>query len=155
MFNKHLRAFSLIEIILSVAMIAVLVAGSYDVLRISLETAELARQNTLAELMAQDLLELTVSKRNENWNSLAAGTYHFIEDPLLGIIFAAGAESVNQYTRSVVLTSVQRDGAGNVVSAGGTVDADSFIAEAIVTWQYAGQNREARLTQLLTNWKDF
>lgn len=145
----------MIEIVLSVAMLAILAVSGYDVLRQSLQTAELARQFTLAELMAHDLIELTTSKRNEDWNSLAAGTFHFAEDPVEGFIFVPGTETVDQFTRSIVLEQGQRGGQGQLVASGGTPDPETYIIDATVTWEYGGQPREVSFQQVLTNWKNF
>lgn len=159
LFNKsekpRLKAFSTLEVVTATAFLAVLLAGSYSIFSMSLNTVEKARQYTLAEFYAHDLLEMTLAKRNEDWNSLATGTYHFIEDPVTGLEFASGSETVGIFTRSVQLVNANRNGTGDLVISGGTPDPYTFMALSAVTWSYRGQNYQVNLQQMFTNWKRF
>jgi len=152
---KRLKGFTLLEMIVSLGFLAILLAGASEVFYLSLNIVDRSRQYTTAELLAHDLLELVVSKRNEDWNSINAGEYYFIDDPVEGIVFAAGTETIDEFTRSVFITEVQRNGSGNIVESGGTVDNDTFKAEAVVTWSDRFADREIHLVEYLTNWNRF
>lgn len=153
--TKRLKGFTLLEMIVSLGFIAILLAGASEVFYLSLNIVDRSRQYTTAELLAHDLLELVVSKRNEDWNSMVAGEYYFVDDPVEGITFANGTETIDEFTRSVFITEVQRNGSGNIVESGGTVDSDTFKAEAVVTWSDRFSDREIRMVEYLTNWNRF
>ncbi len=153
--TKRLKGFTLLEMIVSLGFIAILLAGASEVFYLSLNIVDRSRQYTTAELLAHDLLELVVSKRNEDWNSMVAGEYYFVDDPVEGITFATGTETIDEFTRSVFITEVQRNGSGNIVESGGTVDSDTFKVEAVVTWSDRFADREIRLVEYLTNWNRF
>lgn len=139
----------------AVIFISVLLTASYSVFSLSLTTAEKSRQYNLAELLAHDLLELTVSKRNENWNALTPGEYHFTKDEVLGLLFVPGNETVDEFTRSVVISAVARDSSGNIVTSGGTTDPRTFKVTSTVTWQYGTENHKVELVRYLTDWRRF
>jgi prepilin-type N-terminal cleavage/methylation domain-containing protein len=63
--TKRLKGFTLLEMIVSLGFIAILLAGASEVFYLSLNIVDRSRQYTTAELLAHDLLELVVSKRNE------------------------------------------------------------------------------------------
>lgn len=153
--KRKLAALSLVELVVALAVLSVMIVGGYGVFQLGVNTVDRARQYTLAEFLAHDLIELTTSKRNENWNSLVAGDYHFVEDPLLGILFASGAETINEFTRVVTLSEVQRNGSQQIVQSEGTVDPDTMKVVATVSWTYRGQNFQVQLTHYLTNWQKF
>lgn len=150
-----LTGFSTVEILTALLFLSILLTGSYSILNLSLTTAERAKEYTIAELMAHDLLELVTSKRNEDWNSLVPGIYHFVQDPLLGSQFADGAEVVNGYTRQVEIITASRNSNGDLVTSGGTVDPETMGAVATVSWNYGDQAYQVSLTQYFTNWKKF
>ncbi|MCA9378828.1 hypothetical protein KC640_00210 [Candidatus Dojkabacteria bacterium] len=153
--SRKLKAFSTLEVATAAAFLAILLAGSYSIFSLALNTVERARQYTLAEFYAHDLLEMTLAKRNEDWNSLAAGTYHFTEDLVTGLEFASGSETVDIFTRSVQLVNLNRDVNGNLNLFSGTPDPYTFMAVSTVTWSYRGQNYQVALQQMFTNWKRF
>ncbi len=139
----------------AVAFMAVILTASYSVLNLSVIIVDRAQKLTMAEMLAQDLLELTVSKRNENWNSVNPGQFHFEDDLVQGMIFVSGSEVVNGFTRYVTISEVQRDAGGNIVQSGGIVDDKTYKATATVTWTYASQNFDLELVQYITDWKRF
>jgi len=155
--NRTLPALNLLELVVAVAFIAIIFTQGFGVFTLSLQVVDRARQSTMAELLVQDMLELAISKRNEGWTSLEVGTYHFIEDPdpAVGWVFAAGPETVGEFSRSLTISEVQRDAGGNIVAAGGTVDPNTFLLEAVTTWTSQAFPEEIRLYQYITDWDSF
>lgn len=153
--NRHISAVSLLEILVAIAFLAVLLTGAIGVFQLALRTVEQSQNYTYAELVASDLIELTTSKRNEDWNSLVSGQYHFAQDPLLGILFVAGTQQDGIFTKSVNISDVYRDGNGAITQSGGTLDADTKRVQALVTWTFRETAYEVELVQYLTNWKRF
>lgn len=155
--NSNLKALNLLEMVIAIAFIAIIFTAGFRVFAINIDAVNRSRQSTLAELLVQDLIELTISKRNEGWLSLIPGQYYFVEDPdpAVGYIFAPGQETVGEFTRSVTIAEVRRDASGNIVSAGGTVDPNTFYLEAVASWSNNGVGEEVRLYQYITNWNGF
>ncbi|MEI6511482.1 MAG: hypothetical protein WCO25_05625 [Candidatus Uhrbacteria bacterium] len=58
-------------------------------------------------------------------------------------------------TRTVKVSSVSRDGSCNVVTSGGTTDADSKKLESVVAWtDVAGRSHTTTLSSLRTQWEN-
>lgn len=152
--KKKLPAFNTIELLTSVIFISLLLTATYSVFYNSLRAAELARLRNLGELLAHDLLELTISRRNENWNSINTGQFHFVDSPT-GYAFTSGPETIDQYTRYVDIAEVRRNSSGVIVQSGGTVDPNTFKATATVTWTYGTESFNMQLVRYITNWGKF
>jgi hypothetical protein len=149
------RAFNTVELLTVVGMTAVLATAGYQIFRLAVTTQARTKDFITAELLARDLVELTISKRNEDWNSLANGQYYFVEDPTDGFLFAAGEETIDYFTRSVTIADVNRDGSGDIVASGGNLDEDVKSVTATVEWTYRDRNFLVEIVQYLTNWRRF
>ncbi len=154
--NKNVQALSLLELVIAVAMISVIFIAGFQVFHLALRTVDRAKEYTIAEQLTHDLIELTVAKRNEDWNSLIPGEYYFVEDidPDVGFVFTAGQETIDQFTRSVTIEAVTRDVSGNMASSG-TVDDNTMKVIAVTTWTNKGLNFDVTFEQYLTNWRRF
>lgn len=152
--RQSLPAISTIELLTAVSVFAVVATLGYQVFASSVRTVQFAQDYAQGELLARDLLELTTALRNEDWNALSVGQYYITESGG-DYSFTAGTETVGKFTRSVTLSAVERDGSGNIVASGGTVDPDVYRATAIVTWSFNSINFDVTLTQYLTNWRRF
>lgn len=141
--------------IVATGVLAIIFTSGFQVFRLSLKVVDRAQNYTKAEIIARDLVELTVSKRNEDWNSLAPGQYYFLEDPIEGFVFTSGTESIGIFDRYITISEVERDGNGQIVTTGGTVDPNTFKAVANVGWATSGKDFEVELVQYLTNWRRF
>lgn len=153
--RKRFAALSIIEIILAIAIMAIIFTAGFSIFRLSLIAAQQAQNYRRAELLAMDLINLAISQRNENWNSLQPGTYHFVSDPVEGLMFAPDEEEIDGFTRWIVITEVQRNGSGQIVTSGGTVDEESMKVTAHVSWELLNREESISLAQYLTNWAQF
>lgn len=153
--KQRLNAFNTIELLTTVGMLAVIFTAGFQVFRLAVVTESYTKGYITAELLARDLIELTISKRNEDWNSLQTGTFYLQEDAAAGFVFTAGSETIDEFTRSVTISEVRRNASGNVVASGGTVDEDVYKATADVDWSYRGRNFNVTMVQYLTNWRRF
>lgn len=152
--KNRLKAISTIELLTAVSVFAIVATMGYQVFSSSIRTVQYAQDYAQAELLARDLLELTTAMRNEDWNALAAGEYYFTESGG-DYSFTAGTETVGKFTRSVTISTVERDGSGDIVASGGTVDTDIYKATAVVTWSFNTINFNVTLNQYLSNWRRF
>jgi Tfp pilus assembly protein PilV len=148
------RGISTIELLTAVSVLAILMTAGYRIYQLSARTAELAQEYVKAELLARDLLEMTIAKRNEDWNVINAGEFYFVESAG-EYIFTAGEETVGEFTRSVTISEVNRDVDGNIIASGGTLDNDVFKLESVVSWTYRDNPHQVALEQYITNWRRF
>src|SRR5204862_2087136 len=74
------------------------------------------------------------SYRDNDWNTFAVdGTFHPAVSGNAWIL-SPGAETVNGYTRQIVITSAYRDANGNLVTSGGTLDPSTKKLAITVSW---------------------
>lgn len=115
---------------------------------------------TAASASAQEGLEAARQIADRAWTALTYGD-HGVTVETAGnetrYAFAATADTRGIYTRVVRISEVQRDGNGNIVEQGGTIDPDTRRVTSIITWQTGITRRQSQvtLTTLLTNWESF
>lgn len=153
--SNNYKAVSLLEIVVAVALLSVILTIGFSLLRSSVWVAERAEQYTTAEILASELVDLVISKRNENWNSLEEGQFYLAEDEEEGFVFTAGTETVDEFTRWVEISAVERNSQGDIVASGGSVDRATWLLEAYVVWNIRENEQEVVLRQYLTNWNRF
>lgn len=80
---------------------------------------------------AEEAMRIT---RETSWSSISTnGTFH----PVISAsnwILASNAETVNGYTRKIVISDTQRDSSGKIVSTGGTADPGTKKVVSSVSW---------------------
>ena len=68
---------------------------------------------------------------------------------------ASGSETVPSdaaFTRSITVTTLQRDASGQLVESGGTLDPNTKKVTAEVSWLERGEAKNFHLSTLLTGW---
>jgi hypothetical protein len=92
------------------------------------------KQRIKAIAIYQETLETIRSIREKGWTTFAVnGTYH----PVISgnaWTFANGPETINGFTRQIVVENVERDANGAIVQSGGTVDPSTKKVTITVTW---------------------
>ena len=146
---------SVIEVIVAVAILVIIAASSVTVVLGSFSTTRLAEEETQAALLAVEGLEATQSIRNQNWANLTNGSH--------GLLFSGGnwtfngssdIDPTNTFTRTTTIAEVQRDGNGDIVGSGGTVDVDTKKTTVDVTWNFTPTRQNTvSMTSYLTNWQ--
>lgn len=148
---------SLIEVIFAVVVFVIFSSGAVLVVLQGLDLNRLGLERTVATQYATEGLEAARSVRNQNFASLAnsSGT---------GVIRSGGAwlfsgsnnqfGPSNKYTRTITISDVQRDGSGNIVASGGTVDPETKKVTSSVAWNFTPtRNDSVSLSTYLTDWK--
>ena len=149
--KSNQRGATLIEVLVAIALASILL----PVLATSLIAAQAGRPTANQQLIATGILreaqEATRLARERSWANVATdGTYH----PAITAnswSLVSGAQTVNGYTTQVVISSVQRNAAGNVVASGGTVDPSTKRVVATVSWA-APYAASVSSEALLTRW---
>lgn len=142
---------SLVELILVIAIFAILATSAIGVTLGSFGINRLADQETKASFYAQEGIEAVTSLRNRDWDNLATGSYGLAVDSNLWK-FSGSSDTNSIFTRTVTLDPVYRDINSLIVTSGGTLDSDTFKVTSTVTWS-AGPSRsnDVVLTTYLTN----
>lgn len=136
--NIKKRGFSLVEVLLSAALFAVLVTTFAGALTYGQESERLSGDRARATFLAEEGLEAVRNMRDENFASLADGSYGLA---LSGNqwIFAGTSDTTDIFSRSITVASV---------------DADRKTIVADVNWNQNDQRSgTVSLTNLLTNWR--
>ena len=132
----------------------VVVIAAALVLAQFVRSATEAKEKTIALYLAESGIEYIKQIRSEDWtniSSLTNGTTYYFNVSTTSIATSVSPEVIDgYYQRSFELSSLRRDTSGDILSTGGTVDADSRYV--VVTVNYGGSSLE--VGSILTNLHD-
>lgn len=150
-----------VEILVVIAVIALALASLSKLVSFSLDVSYLSGQNTQAGALAQEEMEALRNFRDGTaWNNglgaVTVGTDYYLKKstdnpPQWQLI--QGQETINNFTRKSIFSSVQRDANGNIVAAGGVIDPETKKAVISVLWQDRGRPHQISVDTYFTNWK--
>lgn len=144
---KNCRGQSLIEITIVIGVLSIVFAGSFGILHNSYMSINDDLIGMKAHYLVIEGLETARSVRDEDWNSIVDGTWHFEyndtdpENVILELV--SGSETIlGAYTRKVEISSVRRDD-GNMITEDSAydVDPDTKLVEVIVEWDFRGKDK--------------
>jgi type II secretory pathway pseudopilin PulG len=158
--NKKInqRGIGLIEILIAAAIIGLVLTSLAAVGNFALKISDHLKKNIIAANLAAEAIEAAKSVKEENWNNIAGldlgAAYHPSKtgSPLKWTL-SQDSETINGFSRQVVLSPVYRDSNDDIAAAGGTLDSDTKKITAAVFWQEGSQNYQINLTAYLANWK--
>jgi type II secretory pathway pseudopilin PulG len=144
--------FGLLELIVAMGLFMIVIVSGGGVLK-SYSLNRLADEEIEATLYTTEGLDAVRSIANQNWSNLTAGTYGL--DSGGGIWdFLGSSNTSGPFTRQVVISDVYRDGLGNVVEVGGTLDADTYKVISTTSWDFSPtRNNSVSSVNYLTNFK--
>lgn len=149
--NKN--AFSLVEIIVAMAIFIIFAGSATTSILGSYRISKLGAEQSEATAIATEGIEAVQSMRNSSWSNIDVvdGDYNLNNSG--DWAFDAPADVINgKYTRVINISSVQRDGGGDIGS--GTVDPDTKLITSTVSWAGIDGNTDSVvLTSYLTNWQ--
>lgn len=148
----------LIEILIVAAIISLSLASLAGLGNFALKIQHRAKQNTIASFLASEAIEAARAIKDGAWSDL---TYWANDTPLHPIknpnlyqwTLASGSETLNSFTRQIVISPVYRDSAFNITPSGGTLDINTKKIIVTITWTDSGQNQQITLVDYLMNWK--
>jgi prepilin-type N-terminal cleavage/methylation domain-containing protein len=149
--HSHNQGFTLLELILAIALFATIAAGVVvPIIGSHLSDLE-DRRTFLANTRLTETWEAVRSIRNRDWSLLQDGDH--------GLAFQDGqwtlsgsSDLQDEITRVVTFSTPQRDAQGNPVESGGTPDADSKDISIRLSWQPPYSDlRTLEAESLLTN----
>lgn len=147
--------FSVIEVMLAAALFLMFSTGIISVILQGFDANRTGSEETIANQYATEGIEAARSIRNQGFASLVDTAGSGITRTGSGVwIFSGTTNTLNKYTRVITISDVQRDGSGNIVSSGGTVDLNTKKVTSTTSWNVSSSRADSVvLSTYLTNWK--
>jgi type II secretory pathway pseudopilin PulG len=155
------KGISLIEILIVISIIALTLTSLLGLTALSLNAINSTKQTYEANNIAQELIEQARSFRDlTSWDTdglgiLTTSTDYYIQksgSPEKWQ-FVEGTKTIDGFTKKIVLESVKRDGADNIIGIGGTLDSNTKKVTVTVLWQEKNKSHQIELATYLTNWR--
>jgi len=150
-----IRGQMVIEVIVAVSIFAIIASSSVMAIVGSLSTARLAEEESQATFLATEGLEAVKSIRNQGWGYLTAGIYGLSKTS--GVWAFSGNSDTDpsmKFTRVISITDVGRDGNGNILGTGGTVDPETKKITSTVSWNFTPTRQNSVIMNMyVTNWQ--
>lgn len=152
---KQTKGFTLLELSLAIMIFAIVAAGvALPIIGNHLGALE-NEKNLAANTVLTESWEAVRAIRNNDWNNVTNGT-HGLRNLGGYWEFSGGSDSLQSgFTRTIIVSDIQRDASGDLVDSGGTVDLDSKKVVIQISWQPSeGQNRSIDAESIVTNYKN-
>jgi hypothetical protein len=152
---------SLVEVVIAIGLLSIVFTGSWQILHDSFMSVQQEMIGLRAHYLVVGGLEGIRSIRDEDWNAIADGTWHFIYDesePENRIVVLEEEEEVwGIYRRRIEISSVRRDTDSGKITTEEIWDFDlnTKLVEVYVQWNYGGSIRTDMESIYLTNWARF
>jgi type II secretory pathway pseudopilin PulG len=151
--DSRLPGQTLVEILVAMALAALFM----PVLAVSLVSSRNGKAQQQQRLVATALLqeegEAIRSIRNKGWVSFAVNGTFYPAISGFSWILNPGSESTNGFTRSLVISDVNRDSSGSIVATGGQPDPSTKKVHLTVSWT-SPQPYEVTSDLLFTRYMD-
>lgn len=128
----------LVELILVMGLMALLLPALLTAFSASREGKAQQAQRQSATALLKETEVAVKAIKNNNWTTITGATVGSPYYPAISgtstWTLTAGTETVNGFTRQVVINNVQRDTNGAIVASGGTVDPSTKQIVATISW---------------------
>lgn len=147
------------DTLIAIAMIALVFISTYEIFIISTQASYTRAKKIEAAQLAQEGIEAVRTLRNNSWTdniaSLTNGTTYYLEfSANEWTLTTSPPNLINAlYTRTIILTAVNRDANDNI-SPTGTLDPDTKKITVTVSWPEKGENKSISLETYITNFFD-
>jgi type II secretory pathway pseudopilin PulG len=153
------KGISLIDLLVVIAIFAIVFSIILGAISFSLSTSNLIKQTIQANNIAIETIEAVINFRDGTiWNvnglgTLATSTDYYPQATSSKWQMVQGIENLNGFERKVILKDVMRDSNNNIVESGGNYDSDTKKVIINVSWQERGRTHQVEITTYLTNWR--
>jgi len=148
----------IVEVLIVIVIITIALVSLLGLATFSLKTSGSIKESNVAVSLARETMEAVRNFRDgTDWGSNGLGTlapesiYHpqkSADNPPKWTM-VSGTETIDGFSRKVVLSSVMRDAGYNIVQSGGSND--PYTRKVTVTVSFSG--RSVEIISYLTNWK--
>ncbi|MDH5533906.1 MAG: hypothetical protein OEX81_05795 [Candidatus Pacebacteria bacterium] len=153
--TKQQAGLSVIEIIIATAIFIIMASSSMATILGSFSTSRLGSERAQADFLAIEGVEAIESIRNQNWTNLSNGTYGLTQTA--GVWSLSGtpdSDPSGKFTRTITISDVERDGNGDIIASGGTVDVETKLITSTINWNFTPTRSNSIQKELyLTNWQ--
>ncbi|MBN2015362.1 prepilin-type N-terminal cleavage/methylation domain-containing protein [Candidatus Dojkabacteria bacterium] len=152
---------SLVEIVVAIGILAIVFSGSWQVLHDSFMSVQREMIELKAHYLVVGGLEAMRSIRDEDWNALTDGTWHYeydVSGPENMVVILEGGEEVwDIYRRRIEISSVRRDTTTGKITEDPAYDFDPNTkrVDVVVEWDWSGSTRTDLESIYFTNWNRF
>lgn len=137
---KSNKGFIIVEILVAASIITMSVLSATVVANKSINVSRQALHATQAAFLLEEGAEAVRINRDNAWSNisgLTVGSNYYPSWNGTTWTIASGTGTVGIFTRRIVLSSVNRDGNGDIAAAG-TLDPRTKLVTVTVTWNQAG-----------------
>lgn len=149
------NGYSIIEIIIALALFAILIVTVGSWLLSNWQYIEGVKDRTQAKKLAQDGLAAAATIRNRAWNEFRFSTSSlFLNGYDWQFAGEGSSEEIGKFTRIIKTSPLYVDGAGNLSPnrAAGEIDPLAKDIAVLITWSGPSKNYEYLLDSRLTDW---
>ena len=152
------------EVLVATAIITIAVLAATGVAQKSVSIARQSTQNIQAAILLEEAAEGVRIMRDNDWSNIsgltAGTTYYPTFTTLVGsIYYPAGTwtlsttpNTVDNFTRTVVISAVNRDAvSGDIVTTGGADDPGTRLVTATVAWNVGTSTQTKSLSFYITD----
>ena len=147
------RGQSLVEIIVALAIFSLVALATSILFLDSITSLRVSNELSEATALVYEGIDASRSIRDNSWLDLATGT-HGLDDTSGSWAFSGSPETVGDYTRTVTVEDVDRDGSFNIAGSG-TNDPRTKLVTVDVSWNSRGSTQSTSVEAYLTDWNVF
>ncbi|MBI4067698.1 hypothetical protein HY407_04900 [Candidatus Gottesmanbacteria bacterium] len=160
-FFKNNHGLSIVEVVLATALFVIFASGTAGLVIQGLSNNRLGSEKAIATQYASEGIEAVRSIKNQSYAKLVdtggTGLRQSVSSNVWEFFGANNTKvhnATDNYIRTITISSINRDGSGNIVTSGGTSDPLTKKVTSQVSW-FVTSGRQNTITQTayLTNWR--
>src|SRR3989338_11104100 len=151
---------SVIELVLVTALFAIFAPAAVTTVVQTLRANRLGSEQTVATQFASEGIDAARSIKNQDFANLVNSACTGVVRTGSNVWGFGGSNNTlfhntgDNYIRVITVSDVLRDGSGNIVASGGTVDPDSKKITSTVSWKVTPSRADSVIfVSYFTNWK--
>ncbi|GMR19181.1 MAG: hypothetical protein BMS9Abin34_311 [Patescibacteria group bacterium] len=149
-----LRGLTIVEILLAMGLFALVVGGAVGAVVQAFSANRLGEEESYAGLLASEGVEAARAIAARDYSNLANGS-HGVSSSGGEWVFSGTSDSFGKFTRTITVSNVYRDGGGDIIASGGTLDLLTKRVKSEVTWNFSpNRNNRSSATMYFTRWTE-
>lgn len=149
---RYLSGQYLIEVVIALSIFSFFVVGAMFAIGRYANSSLRSMEYADASQIVKESFAAVRSVGYNNWTDLASGAYGLTSASGAWQLQASPDVTKNKYTRTVTISSVQRDNNCVIVSNGGMNDPDTKKVTVAITWNSALNNPSKTFSEYYTRW---
>lgn len=153
-YKQAQQGFFLVEVVVASSVIAVVLVLLLGAIQNTVEVSQRSLERTQAAYLLEEGAEAVKLIRSQAWSSISGltnGTTYYLSWSGSAWILTTSLQKVDGFTRTIVFSSVSRDGNNDIVSSGGTVDVGTRRVTITTSWVVPSGTQTESLSLYITN----